>query len=372
MKKLVFDVTDANTILDSDSVGAFVRAGTDGDLIDSKTIAASEWLQVASALFDSDGTGITSTGGALDVNIASGSFTIDVTTDGVYDAGTNPTPDTEGLIAHSRAAAPDETNQDFRSTGGGASSDAIVAANVHGLDTNAFGMLFNGTTWDRARGTSGAMHINDGGNSITVDGAVTVSATDLDIRDLAFATDSVDVSGSAVSISGDVNVTQGTSPWVVSATDLDIRNLVFATDKVDVGGSVVALDAGTLAALESITVQNGAGASAVNIQDGGNSITVDGSVTVNDAALANSSMVASQNDVTTVSEALIASPLANRKYVLIRNEGNRKCYLNGGTATATSFPIYPGELMELRAGASAAISIIADGGTQDMRALELA
>lgn len=42
----------------------------------------------------------------------------------------------------------------------------------------------------------------------------------------------------------------------------------------------VALDTPTLAALESITVQNGAGAAAVNIQDGGNSITVDGSVSV--------------------------------------------------------------------------------------------
>lgn len=49
----------------------------------------------------------------------------------------------------------------------------------------------------------------------------------------------------------------------------------------DGGGSLtvdgtVSLSAGTLSALESITVQNGAGASAVNIQDGGNSITVDG------------------------------------------------------------------------------------------------
>lgn len=42
----------------------------------------------------------------------------------------------------------------------------------------------------------------------------------------------------------------------------------------------VDLGATSLAALESITVQNAAGASAVNIQDGGNSITVDGSVAV--------------------------------------------------------------------------------------------
>jgi hypothetical protein len=68
-----------------------------------------------------------------------------------------------------------------------------------------------------------------------------VTATDLDIRDLAFATDKVDVSGSSVTAT-------------VSATDLDIRDLAFATDKVDVSGSEVSLDATTLAALENITV----------------------------------------------------------------------------------------------------------------------
>jgi hypothetical protein len=78
-------------------------------------------------------------------------------------------------------------------------------------------------------------HTDVGGKKaldVNVENDVTVIATDLDIRDLDFATDSVDVSGSAVSITGDVNVTQGTSPWVVSATDLDIRDLAFATDSV--------------------------------------------------------------------------------------------------------------------------------------------
>lgn len=50
----------------------------------------------------------------------------------------------------------------------------------------------------------------------------------------------VDATGAQITtfpVSGTVAVTQSTSPWVVSATDLDIRNLVFATDKVDVSGS---------------------------------------------------------------------------------------------------------------------------------------
>lgn len=75
---------------------------------------------------------------------------------------------------------------------------------------------------------------------------------------------------------GAVMINDNGGSITVDASNLDIRDLVFATDKVDVSGSEVSLDSATLAALESITVQNGAGGSAVNIQDGGNSITVDG------------------------------------------------------------------------------------------------
>lgn len=76
--------------------------------------------------------------------------------------------------------------------------------------------------------------IGDGGGSITVD------AVNLDIRDLVFATDKVDVSGSTVTLDAGtlaaletITVLQGTSPWVISAIDLDIRNLVCGQDAVD-------------------------------------------------------------------------------------------------------------------------------------------
>ena len=100
--------------------------------------------------------------------------------------------------------------------------------------------------------SDGSLNITDNGASLTVDGTVELGATTLAALE---------------------NIT-------VSATDLDIRDLVFATDKVDVSGSSVELGATTLAALESVTVQNGSGAAAVNIQDGGNSITVDGLVSL--------------------------------------------------------------------------------------------
>lgn len=94
MKKLVFDTTDANTIADSDSVGAYLRS-SDGTLITHTTVGGKEALDVriaeginvevdldaaddsvASHTFDGSGNAIGSTGGALDVNIASG--TVDI------------------------------------------------------------------------------------------------------------------------------------------------------------------------------------------------------------------------------------------------------------------------------------------------------
>jgi len=76
--------------------------------------------------------------------------------------------------------------------------------------------------------TGSKIGITDGTDDLEVnaDGSINVvaTATDLDIRDLVFATDKVDVTGSLVD---------------VQATDLDIRDLAFATDKVDVSGSSV-------------------------------------------------------------------------------------------------------------------------------------
>lgn len=131
-----------------------------------------------------------------------------------------------------------------------------------------------------------------------------ILATDLDIRDLVFATDKVDVSGSEVSL--DAATLAALENITVSATDLDIRDLAFATDKVDVTGSEVSLSAGSLTALENITVQNGAGAAAVNIQDGGNSITVDGTVELGAtslAALENITVSATDLDIRDLSHA---------------------------------------------------------------------
>jgi hypothetical protein len=316
------------------------------------------------------GTPLTATGGALDVNIASGvtlEVNLDQNNDQVQVYGSDLTApiatDANGHLQVDILTIPEiEIKNDVGNpipvsdAGGSLTVDGIVA-----LDAATLSALENITVQNGA-GAS-AVNIQDGGNSITVDdgggsitvdgtvtttpsgtqdvniistialpvtdngGSLTVDATNLDIRDLVFATDKVDVTGSTVTVqdgggsitvdgtvnvgnfptnveisndvgnpipvNGTVAVTQTTSPWVVSGTvtatptgtqDVNIISTI-ALPVTDNGGSLtvdgtVALDAGTLSALESITVQNGSGAAAVNIQDGGNSITVDGTVNV--------------------------------------------------------------------------------------------
>jgi hypothetical protein len=126
-RRLGFDITNADTILASDNVGAWLRAGSDGDRISSTNIGGKE---------------------GLDVNIIN-SLTVNL--DGIYDGVNNTDPDNVGAIFHVRAASPADADQTKRTTGAAASSDAIVAANFHGQDVNSALLGFNGTTWDRLR-----------------------------------------------------------------------------------------------------------------------------------------------------------------------------------------------------------------------------
>lgn len=116
-------------------------------------------------------------------------------------------------------------------------------------------------------------------HTIVDSGAITVSATNLDIHDLAFATDKVDVSGSAVTatITGTVTANQGTpaitaNRWPVQLTDGTDLALVTAAGEINVLATAQpGVDIG------DVTINNAAGGAAVNVQDGGNSLTIDNS-----------------------------------------------------------------------------------------------
>lgn len=97
-----------------------------------------------------------------------------------------------------------------------------------------------------------AVPIQDGGNSITVD------ATDLDIRDLSHTQDSVRI-GDGIEL---VNVN--------ASNELQTRDDDANTSLTSIDGKLV--DGNDIG---DVTINNASGASAVNVQDGGNSLTVD-------------------------------------------------------------------------------------------------
>lgn len=307
--QLIFDTTSAATILDSDSVGAFVRA-SDGTLITHTTNGAKEGLDVN---LINDSIAVTATD--LDIRDLTQSDEITVF------QGTDPWIIGDG--------------------GGSITVDGTVAATQSG-------------TWDVGTLTSITNDVNiaDGGNSITVD------AIDLDIRDLSAASDSVqsnlfDGAGNAL-----------TSTLVGSDQALDVNVVGGVNVEVDLShvDDSVALGDGTNL-LTSTTI--------------GSDIGLDVNV-INNPSIANVSIATSANSlsVADTSEDIIASPLSNRKFLAIYNDGNRKIFIGpNGVSAANGFPISPGSSIELLAGSAIDIEYVgqsgASGAAAAIRTLEL-
>lgn len=157
----------------------------------------------------------------------------------------------------------------------------------------------DGTAIDLPASTADGVLVNLGANNdVTITGSVTVTATNLDIRDLSSATDSVAATQSGA--------------WIISANS-----------GVDIG---------------DVTVNNAAGVSAVNIQDGGNSITVDGTVAVSGTVTtsetnATTGTRTSVNDVATDVQLLASN--ASRRVATIFNDSTEILYLALGAAAAS-------------------------------------
>lgn len=179
----------------------------------------------------------------------------------------------------------------------------------------------------------------------------------------------------------------------VTATDLDIRNLVQATDSVSIGDGTTLFDV----AAEDVAAGAGhAGFASMAVRD--DALTTltpaDGDFThlrvtstgalwteltntnlsVNDAALADTAIATAANPlgVANTAEDVVASPLANRKYLFIYNNGNREAYIGAtGVSAANGFPLIPGAVLELRAGPSIDIEWVAANTSQELRTMEL-
>jgi hypothetical protein len=272
-------------------------------------------------------------------------------------------------------------------------------------------------------GDSVIAHLMDGaGNSITSTGGaldvnvgntVTVSATDLDIRDLTFATDSVDVTGSSVSITGDVNVTQGTSPWVVeTATEYSAGIGSYAPG--DLGQSVLAVrrDADTPFGVDGDYAPLQLDSTGRLKVSGSFSLegqyAEDSAHTTGDTGIYNLSVRADQPLVSTsatgdyasqtvdsynrswvntganititngaasvtTTSALLVAGAAGRRTMLIQNLGNKAIFIGAsGVSTASGIRVASGGNTQLEIGPDLDLHAVAESGILDVRWLQLA
>lgn len=98
-------------------------------------------------------------------------------------------------------------------------ANVTAAGELNVLATAQPGVDIGDVTVNNAAGAA-AVNIQDGGNSITVDGAVTVSATDLDIRDLTLAADSVKISANATANAPDNPIFVQVVSDVITSTEI--------------------------------------------------------------------------------------------------------------------------------------------------------
>lgn len=297
--KLVFDTASAGSIADSDSVGAFVRSA-DGALITSTVVGADT---------------------GLDVNLINASIAVTATDLDIRDL--SAASDSVESWLH------DGSGNAISSTTGALDVNVVAGVNVE-VDLSH---------------VDDSVKIGDGTDFLEVntDGSINavVSATDLDIRDLAYASDSV-----TAHQGGTWTIDSITNAVTVSATDLDIRDLSAASDSVD------------------SWLSDGAG-NAIGSTAGSLDVNITNAISVNDAALANVGIdnEANELDVADTAENICASILANRKYLFVYNDGNRKVYIGkSGVTAANGFPVSPGSYIELRAGAAVDVEFVGQAG----------
>lgn len=208
--------------------------------------------------------------------------------------------------------------------------------------------------------------------------SIEVTATDLDIRDLSFATDSVNVSGSEVSL--DAATLAALESITVSATDLDIRDLAFATDSVDVSGSSIIT--GAEKTEDSAHVSGDIGnyilsvrqdTLAASASDGDyQSFKTDalGRQYINET---HQTMTHAAVVVGNTATDLVATDLVNRKTILIENTSGTDIYIGSASVTtANGILLSKGATVELKIGSGINIHGITSSGNATVRVMELA
>lgn len=182
--------------------------------------------------------------------------------------------------------------------------------------------------------------VSDNGGSLTVDGTIAVS-------NFPASVEVSNDSGNPLPVNGTVTVNAGTGPFPVSDNggSLTVDGTFFqATQPVSAaslplpsGAATSALQTQPGVDIGDVTVNNTSGAAAVNIQDGGNSITVDGTLAVTFPA---SSSATESNVSASVSNVTLLVSNASRKTAMVYNDSTSDLYVKfGATASTSSFTV---------------------------------
>lgn len=187
----------------------------------------------------SDGTtAVTFTGSSLNVNVTGGATNVQFAEDSAHtsgDVGTAALAVRQDTLAASTSADGDYAN--LKVTAAGAlyvSQVGTVTVSATDLDirdlTHVSDSVKVGDGTDfLAVNADGSINITDNGGSLTVDGTVTVTATDLDIRDLTLAQDSV-------KISANTSANSATNPIFVQLTNNAITGEIHDYNTATVAG----------------------------------------------------------------------------------------------------------------------------------------
>lgn len=341
--QIIFDTTDANTIEDSDKILSGIIS-TDGSTLITDTLEGGKQgldvyvinQELDVNLQDGAGNDITSTGGALDVNLASGSITVNE--EDIFDEDSAHTSGDKGshvlAVRQDTLAASTDTDGDY------ASFKVNDLGELYVKDTDVLAQL---VTIDGVLDS-----ILADTNALVVD----VAAIETELLDQGLTLDNIDT-----------NITN---------LDATLTGLSKAEDSVHVSGDqgVMALavrnDAGTALAADGDYIPFS--------MDANGALRVTSADAAADAALAN---VAIANAVNTLAvagtaEDLVASPLANRKYLFAYNNDNVRMFVGAsGVTPANGFPIAPRSYLELRAGAAVDIEFVSAKLGHEARTLEL-
>lgn len=329
--KLLFDTTDANTQADSANVGAYLRSD-DGTLLTHTTDGAREALDVYTELGKAeDAAHVSGDIGAMALavrNDVEGSL---VDADGDYAPLQVDSSGRLRVVGDIDVTNLSEKNEDDAHSSGD-TGDYVLAVRADARPTDA-NTSADGDYASFFVNNSGELYVKD------TDVAALLTTIDADTGSILTEIQSLSHAEDVAHVSGDAGV-----------MGLAVRNDTLAS-LVDTDGDYAPLQ--------------------VNA-DGALYVTLSGAVS--DPALADTAIATAANplDVANTAEDVVASPLANRKYLWVYNNGNREVFIGAsGVTSATGFPLPAGSILEMRAGDSIDIEWVGPNTSQEIRTMEL-